>query len=474
MLTRTPPPLNSPLDESLKRIEKLITREAESFIDAAERLQEFGNRLERTRRLMAYLGDPQYDLDIIHIGGTSGKGSIAMMCDAMLRASGLKVGTHTSPYLQTPLEKVRVGGRLVSASEAIAVTERVMKAVTELQREHPNLGHPHYAEAWLALALRHFADQRCQVGVVEVGMGGRYDATNIVLPRVSVISTVHYDHIRVLGDTLAEIAFHKAGIMKPGVPAVVVDLLADAMVVVEEEAARYGTRLIRVGKEVSGELRELSEEGGYFDYRGISLNLDNVVVALPGAHQIENAVTALAAVETFADSLHVELDEAALREGLRSVRFAGRIEVMQHEPTVILDGAHNEEKIEALVSTLHNLYRCDRLILVLGMLESKNAEPIVRTLASLADRIITTAPSVKGKPAIPADALAATAREIGTAQVVADGGPMEALQQALQEASPRDLVVVTGSLYLIGEVRSYWHNPEQIIERRRMFPNNPT
>jgi dihydrofolate synthase/folylpolyglutamate synthase len=260
--------------------------------------------------------------------------------------------------------------------------------------------------------------------------------------------------------------------MKPGVPAVVGDLLADAMAVVEDEAARYGTRLIRVGREIAREVRGLSEQGGLFTYRGLRLNMDDVEVGLPGEHQIDNAVTALAAVEVFADSQQIALDEGALREGLRSVRFAGRIEVMQHDPTVILDGAHNEEKIEALVATLRNLYRYERLILVLGMLESKNAEPIVRTLASLADRIITTAPSVKGKPAIPADTLAATAREIGTAHVVADGGPLESLQQALREARPRDLVVVTGSLYLIGEVRSHWHSAEAIVERRTMFPNS--
>lgn len=463
--------MHTALDQALKRIEKLITREAESFADPAERQLEFSQRLERTRRLMAYLGDPQYDLDLIHIGGTSGKGSIAMMCEAMLQASGLKVGTHTSPYLQTPLEKVRVDAQLIAAESALSLADRVMAAVERVQTEHAYLGHPHYAEAWVAMALRHFADKGCDAGVVEVGMGGRYDATNVVLPRVSVISTIHYDHIRVLGDTLAEIAFHKAGIMKPGVPAVVGDLLPEAMQVIEQEAARYGSRLIRVGKDVRCQPTGLSDQGGVFHYRGRCLNMNDVEVGLPGEHQVENAVTALAAIEAFAESKGLYLDEAALRRGLRSVRFAGRIEVMQREPTVILDGAHNEEKIGALVSTLRDLFDYDRLIMVLGMLETKNAEPIVRTLASVADRIITTAPSVKGKPAISAANLAAAARNVGSVQVIANGGPREALEQALKIAKPRDLVVVTGSLYLIGEVRSYWHNAGQIVERRTMFPN---
>jgi dihydrofolate synthase/folylpolyglutamate synthase len=463
--------LNSALTQALKRFEKLITRDAESLDDPQERQAEFQRRLERTRRLMAFLGDPQDRLDMIHIGGTSGKGSVAMMCEAILHASGARVGTHTSPYLQTPLEKVRVDGELAAAEEVIALTDTVMDGVGQLQAGAAYLGAPHYAEAWLGLALRHFADRGCKIGAVEVGMGGRFDCTNIVTPRVSVISTVHYDHTRVLGDTLAQIAYHKAGIIKPGVPVVVGEAPAEAMAVIEEEATRNGARLIRVGQDIHYRPIQISECGGRFDYRGLGVSFDDLTVGLRGAHQIANAAVALAALEICAQACGIDLDERAIREALAGVRFAGRLEMAQREPRVVLDGAHNEEKVGALVAALGEIFSYERMIMVLGMLETKNAAPILDMLAAPADVIVTTAPRVKGKPAIPADRLARMVRKTRACEAVTGKDPLGALKQALSMAAPGDLVVVTGSLYLIGTVRSHWHTVDEIVEKRTMFPN---
>jgi dihydrofolate synthase/folylpolyglutamate synthase len=463
--------LTTPLDQSLKRIEQLITRPAESYDDPEERQVEFQRRLERTRRLMAALGDPQNSMHIIHIGGTSGKGSIAIFCEAMLCALGLRVGTHTSPYLQTPLEKARVDGRLIASEEAIALTGTVLEAVETLQQSAPGLGNPHYAEAWLGLVLRHFADQHCAAGVIEVGMGGRYDATNIVTPRVSVISTVHYDHTRVLGETLGEIAAHKAGIIKSGVPVVVGEVPDAAWEVIEREARQRGSRTVRLGRDYHFHPVEMTADGGTFTYEGPGLRLDNVRIGLLGAHQLANASAALAAVELYATMLGLPLDETALRSGLAAARFAGRLEVMQTAPLVILDGAHNQEKMAALAAALHQVFTYQRLVLVLGMLEAKIAEPILAMLAPLADVIITTQPSVKGKPAIAAADLAAAARAAGVPHAEAVEDPHAALHLGLSLAGPSDLVAVTGSLYLIGTVRSHWHPTDQVIARRSMLPN---
>ncbi len=459
------------LSQALKRLEQLITRDAESLADPDERRLEFERRLERTRRLMACLGDPQNKYDIVHIGGTSGKGSVAMICESVLLAAGLKVGTHTTPYLQTPLEKARVNGQLILAQEAIQVSETVLACVDQLLREQATLGNPHYAEAWLGAALRYFADRGCAAGVIEVGMGGRYDCTNVVQPRVSAITSVHYDHVRVLGDTIEEIAGHKAGIIKPGVPAVAGEMLSAALDVIEQEAVRQQSRLIRVGQEVSYQPIELSQAGGRFSYRGLHLSLQDARVGLLGAHQFSNAATALASLELFAEQTGLHLEEGALREGLERVRFAGRLEVVQQRPTVVLDGAHNEEKFGALVAAITQIFRYRKLIVVLGLLEAKNVMPILAKLATLADVIVTTAPSVKGKPAIDAADLANLARQLGAKSVLASSAPMEGLAQALSLAQPDDLVVVTGSLYLIGAVRSRWHSPEDIIARRTTFPN---
>ncbi len=463
--------VSSILSTSLKRIERLITRPAELVEDPAEREAEFQRRLERTRRLLAELGHPDDSFDIIHIGGTSGKGSIAMFCESLLRALGGRVGTHTSPYLQTPLEKVRIDGRLVAESEAAVLVDRVLAAVDAVQAAEPELGNPHYAEAWLGMALRAFADEQCNMGVVEVGMGGRYDATNIVLPRVSVISTIHYDHTRVLGETLAEIAFHKAGIIKAGVPVIVGEVGEVPMKVIADEAALRGSRMVRLGREVRYAPIELSPDGGRFRYDGLDLHLDDVRVGLLGAHQFANATAALAAVEVYAATTGMALDEAAIRRGLQTTRFAGRLEVMQTDPMVVLDGAHNQEKIGSLIAALREVFHYRRLILVLGMLEAKAVEPILKSLSEVADVMITTYPRVKGKPAIPADELAALAREAGAREAIAEEQPLAALDRALAMAEKDDLVVVSGSLYLIGQVRSHWHTAEEIVAQRTMFPN---
>lgn len=463
--------MDNTLNSAYKRIESLITRPAESLDDPEERHTEFQRRLERTRRLMSELGDPQTMMDIIHVGGTSGKGSIAILCESMLQEMGLRVGTHTSPYLQTPLEKARVNGMLISAPDAVRLVDRVMAGVEALAQYDEALGKPHYAEAWLGLALRHFADEACDVGVIEVGMGGRYDATNMVMPRVSVISTVHYDHTRVLGETLDAIAFHKAGIIKPGVPVVVGEVQDVAWQVIREEAAKRGARTIRLGRDVHYEPIELTRHGGRFTYRGLKLTLDDVTVGLLGKHQIANAALALAALELYAEAEGIVLDEAALRRGLANACFAGRLEVMQTSPLAVLDGAHNQEKIAALLAAIPEVFDYQRLILVLGMLEAKTVEPMMRALAPLADEVVTTYPKVKGKPAIAADELAGLARAAGISRVQAEPAPLAALERALAAAGPQDLVIVTGSLYLIGMVRSHWHGVEEIISQRTMFPN---
>ncbi|MBN1311125.1 MAG: bifunctional folylpolyglutamate synthase/dihydrofolate synthase [Anaerolineae bacterium] len=462
----------SPLSQALKRIEQLITHEAEWLTDPQEREIEFHRRLERTRLLMAYLGDPQDTFDMIHIGGTSGKGSIAMICESILLAMGLQVGTHTSPYLETPLEKVRINGQIMQPQQVIALTDAVLSAVEQVRIDEERLGTPHYSEAWLGLTMTHFADQLCRIGVIEVGMGGRYDCTNIITPQVSIISTVHYDHTRVLGETLEEIAFHKSGIIKPGVPAVAGDMAADALKVVEAEAARQGSRLVHLGRDVHFQTIDVSQHGGRFSYQGLGRSLADIEIGLLGAHQCANATLALAALELYAEKRGITLTEEAVREGLRRVHFAGRLEVMQLKPMVVLDGAHNEEKMRALIATLPEVFHYKRLILVLGMLETKNAGSILSRLATLADIVVTTAPIVKGKPAISADELAEMAHEAGAHTVHVGGKPFETLKQTLDLAGPDDLVLVTGSLYLIGQVRPYWYRMEKIVEQRTMFPHS--
>jgi dihydrofolate synthase/folylpolyglutamate synthase len=239
---------------------------------------------------------------------------------------------------------------------------------------------------------------------------------------------------------------------------------------IESEARQRGARLLRLGREIQVQPARFSLEGGAFSYQGVDRKLDDLQIGLLGRHQVANAAVALAALEVFSSTHGIDLDEGAIRRGLAKARFAGRLEIMQNQPTVVLDGAHNQEKIGALVSAIPEVFRYRRLVLVLGMLETKHAGPILRALGSLADTLIATSPEVKGKPAVPADELAAMAREHGIQSAVAVDAPREALAQALALAEADDLVVVTGSLYLIGEVRSHWFTAEAINRAHTMFP----
>jgi dihydrofolate synthase/folylpolyglutamate synthase len=461
------------LTQALARVEHLITREAELISsDPEERDTEFRRRLARTHYLMGLLGDPQNAYDTLHIGGTSGKGSIAMICESILRAAGLRVGTHTTPYLQTPLEKIRVDGTLVAADEAIALVDWIFPYIDQIHRERPDFEPVHYAEAWLGLALAEFARQSVDVGVVEVGMGGRFDSTNALTPRVSVISTVHYDHMLVLGDTLEEIAYHKAGIIKDEVPVVVGDLPPEALSVVARESRLHRAPMIRVGHDVRFEPHSITREGGRFTYHGLTGPLADLHLSLLGEHQFANAAAALAALELYVEATDTAIDETAIRKGLSTAHFAGRLEIVQDSPTVVLDGAHNEEKIDALVAALPALFECDKVVMLVGMLRTKNELPMLGKLASVADVVVTSAPVVKGKPASdPAD-LAALALEAGAHEAIAGGPPLEALENALALTGPNDLLCVTGSLYLIGEIRSHWYPVERLVAQRTMFPQN--
>ena len=261
--------------------------------------------------------------------------------------------------------------------------------------------------------------------------GGRYDATNVVMPRVSVISTAHYDHTRVLGETLDAIAFHKAGIIKPGVPVVVGDVADVACKLSRRRPHGARARTIRLGRDIHYQPIELTRHGGRFTYHGLKLTLEDATVGLLGQHQLANAALALDALELYAEAQGFELDEAALRRGLANACFAGRLEVMQTNPLAVLDGAHNQEKIGALLAAIPQVFDYNRLILVLGMLEAKTVEPIMQALAPLADEVVTTYPKVKGQPAILAADLADLARAAGVSRVEAEPVPLAALERGL-------------------------------------------
>ncbi len=428
------------------RLEPLKTRA--QMREAGER------RLGKVRRLLELLGHPERHGAFLHVGGTSGKGSTATMVASMLQAAGHRVGLHTGPYLQSPVEKLLVDGRPITPDGFVALIDMCRPAIKQMATEP--CGVPTYIELWAVLPLLHFAQETVRYAVVEVGVGGRFDGTNVITPVVSLITTVGHDHTQSLGHHLTDIAWHKAGIMKEGVPAVTGVRQPEALAVLEAEAGALGVPLRVVRPQTDYDLTVADGGGTAFTYRDPWGHRHGYRTGMLGAHQAGNAALALAAL----DAATITVPIHARERGLVSARIPGRLEVVQRQPLVVLDGAHNGEKSAVLAAALRDLFPYDRLILVLAVLQGKALPALLAPLMPLAHHVVATAYDLPGKPGLPAAELARAVEEYGV-PVCVDPNAMSAVQYAIAMASPRDVVCITGSLYLVGQARDVWVHAAQ-------------
>ncbi len=415
-------------------------------------LRRFGWRpgLATIERLVALLGDPQAGIPFIHVAGTNGKGSTAAMLDAMFRAAGRRTGLYTSPHLLSFTERIRVNGEPINEAEIVALT-RELKALCSahfaLATTAPagdRLPHPTFFELTTAMAFLHFRRRAVDAAVIEVGLGGRLDATNVIEPRVAVITNIALEHEQYLGRTLAEIAGEKAGIIKARVP-VVTAARGDALEVIRRRAAQLQACVIFVPDAYRWEVRASGLGGHTVDLDGPRRRYDALHIALPGRHQVENAVLAVATAEAAQDQ-GLWLDAAAIRRGLAEVVWPGRLQVVEDGPRIILDGAHNPAGAEALAAFLaEHRAALGRLILVFGVLQDKDWTTMLRRLAPLADAIVLTHPPTErgADPAVLAPAVGHHA----SVSVAAD--VERALAQARQAARADDTILVAGSLYTV-------------------------
>ncbi|MGH2542129.1 MAG: bifunctional folylpolyglutamate synthase/dihydrofolate synthase, partial [Ardenticatenaceae bacterium] len=354
-------------------------------------------KLDRMRALMAQLGNPQERLRAVHIAGTKGKGSTAAMIERVLRAAGYRSALYSSPHLHDPRERMRIVGNPISEEEFVALVERLRPAI-EADNETTTF------EALTAMAFVWFAESHIEVAVLEVGLGGRLDATNLVAPLLSVITPLSLEHTAVLGNTLAEIATEKGGIVKPGVPVVVAAQLPDAMQVLRRIAAKRDAPLTvagdhwqvtRTAVSLAGQRFSIAEWGvGSREWGSeceILRECEDLELPLLGAHQVENAVVAIAALEALREQ-GIAWDEAALREGLARVEWPARVEVVRRYPLVVVDGAHTRESAAALVTALREAMPggWGEATLVLGVSSDKDVGVLVEVLAPLADHVILT------------------------------------------------------------------------------------
>ncbi|MGH2505711.1 MAG: bifunctional folylpolyglutamate synthase/dihydrofolate synthase [Ktedonobacterales bacterium] len=411
------------------------------------------DNLRRERALLAALGDPQNAYAVTHVAGSKGKGSTAAMTAAMLRAAGMRVGLYTSPDLHTFRERIRIDGQPIGEAKLARLVARLQTAFAGLDQ---SLGPYITWELVTALAFLAFRETGVREAVIEVGLGGRLDATNVVEPpalEICGITSISYDHMAVLGNTLTEIAHEKAGIIKPGVPVVTSAQAPEALAEITRMAAERGAPLLRVGPAGAEGCAytytpgAASETGQRFDVTTPQRVYQNLEISLLGEHQLENATLAVALVEP--------LEERAIREGLRSVRWEGRMQVVGREPWRVVDGAHNADSLRALFAGLRRHFHFERLIVALGVMADKDLDGMLRELASAqVDALVATA--AHSPRAVAAETLVARVRKATRATVYSAPDVASAVARAVALAGPRDLVCATGSLYLVAEALQWF------------------
>ncbi len=394
-------------------------------------------RLHRVERVLSLFGHPERRYPAFHIAGTNGKGSVAAMLHRILAAEGYRVALYTSPHVVSFTERIRVGDQEISQEEVVELAEEIKRRSA---KEGVGLT---FFEFVTVMALVYFARRKVEVAVVEVGLGGRLDATNLVLPSVSIITTISKDHEAYLGSDLLSIAREKGGIIKEGVPVVCGSLPPEVAEFLRKMAGIKGSASYFLGSDFSFAIKD----GGLFDYKGLNWNLKDLFLALQGRYQRGNAALVLKALEVGKKDFPVK--EGALREGLRTVFWPGRFEVVRRHPMVILDGAHNGEGVKVLVDEIRNFLGVKKVKLLFAVMEDKDWAYMLGELAEVAsEAVLSRVPMQRG-----ADPW--RVREVIGEKIPAIvlEEPAKALRFVLERAGPEDVVLVTGSLYLLAEVR---------------------
>jgi dihydrofolate synthase/folylpolyglutamate synthase len=409
-----------------------------SSLYALEAAKGMDFKLERVALALKNLGDPHRRFLAVHIAGTNGKGSVAAMLHSMLAAAGHRVGLYTSPHLVSFTERIRVGTTPIAEDEVVALAREIRTAATVRGIDLT------FFEFVTVMAFLHFARCGAGVAVVEVGLGGRLDATNVLDPAVAVITTIGFDHQEFLGDTIESIAKEKGGIVKPSRPVIIGDVPDAARAVLTSIAAQVGASTLWLGREFR------VSDHGLLQYSGFGGDLENIELPLRGRHQRDNAATAIAAAMQLRDQ--VVIPDEAIRRGLSQVRWPGRLDVVQMRPLVVLDGAHNADGIAALVRELPAIVGTRNVHLLFGVMSDKRWLPMVETLAPLVTAV-TLAPTLPPRGEDP-EVLATVFGRYCPVSIASS--PLRGLEDLLRTVNEADAVLVAGSLFLVGEILPYF------------------
>ncbi len=420
-------------------------------------------KLDRMRELLDRLGNPQRDMPIVHVAGTKGKGSTAAMLAAVLSAAGYRTGVFSSPHLERIEERMAVDGRYCSSEELVELVELIRPAAEAMDRRASAAGPdeigPTYFELTTAMALVHFDRCKVDAAVLEVGLGGRLDSTNVCRPCVAVITNISLDHTKQLGETTASIAREKAGIIKPGVPVVSGVTKDEPREVIQEVCRRLGCRLVELGVDFQFDYRpprhlEREPDAGRLDFHNLADQINSysdLSLGMPGRHQAANAAVALA-VAAELQRQGWTIPENAIRTGVATASVPARVEVLGRRPAIVLDSAHNPASIDALLEVLDESFSVSRRLLLFATTQEKDIRGMLERLTGRFDEVIFTR-YTNNPRAVSPKKLLAVAVELGWQEPIVCTEPSDAFEEVSRRAKPEDLICITGSFFIAAELR---------------------
>lgn len=420
-----------------------------------EETHKFGVRLglDNITKLLELLGNPQENLNIIHVAGTNGKGSTCSFITSILKESGYKVGLYTSPFLETFTERIRVNGINIPEEDVARIVTIIKEKIEQMVSE--GYSYPTEFEIVTAMAFYYYCEQKVDFVALEVGMGGRYDATNVIKQsEVSVITSISLDHIGILGDTVEKIAYEKGGIIKENGIAIVYDQSDAVKNVIKEICKEKNAKYIEA-KFDDIEVKKSDIYSQTYDCSVIGQKFENLEIKLIGDHQVNNSILALNVIKFLEEKKNLNITEETIRKGLINTKWPGRIEKIKEEPIFIIDGAHNEDGAKSLAKAIERNFKGKKLTLLIGMLEDKDVDGVIEILIPNFDKVITTTPD--NPRAISCDVLKNKISKY-VDDVVAKPGIEEAVEYTLNNSTKEDTIISAGSLYMIGTVRTLVNN----------------
>jgi len=425
-------------------------------LDWLYNIRRFGPKrtLEPTKRFLELMGNPQKHFKTIHIGGTNGKGSTSAFTASMLEAAGYRVGLYTSPHLERFNERIKINGAEIPDSD-VARLLTLAKGIYEEMLSYPEPMHLRFFDIITGICFKYFEEEGVDYGVIEVGLGGRLDATNILRPQISIITNIGYEHVNILGPTLEDIAFEKAGIIKENTPVVTGETKPNILAVFQEVADKLCAELIPLKDYARYERIYTDKNAQRFNLHTPRNTYEGLKIPLLGLHQIVNASTAITAIEALSERGELIPPEAVFK-GLRNVYWPGRLEVINKHPMIVLDCAKDAEATEAVRSTVLKDLDGRRIISVVSISSDKNIEGMIKNIAAFTDHFIVTQHSVTYRAAKPEVIVAEIKKHGKSYEVQLDR--VEAFRSALNQAGPDNMVLVIGSVYLAGDARAFYHS----------------